>query len=553
MKKTIFIATLFFSAIPFLGKSQTLEDAIQKTLNERYESAEESFNTLLAKEPGNGDFYAAAGDNYLNWGEYDKAKSMYEKGLANAPLNPLNVVGLGRVAWVQNDPNTTQQRFNEAIAMITNRKNKISKPTQQSAYLKMAETYLQGDKKNLEGAITMLNSAQTINNSNPELYLILGDYYRERDGVDLSNALEQYNKALQLNPGFTRALLRKGMIYVNVKNYDQGLNHYNEAIEQDPNFAPAYREKAELLYLAGRYKQAIESYDKYLELNRNCRVEQRYASFLFLTKEYATAINALEKALPCDTSNLFMYRLLGYAYTETGNVERGTYFMDTFISKATQQGNPKVLGNDYSYKGKLYQLAGQDSMAIVMYQKAIDLDPEFVEGYSEIASIYGKQKLYGKAADYYQLKIEKSAKPEALDYYYLGQYRYFNKQYTEADAAFTHATDKYPDANFWRGRSQNKLEANPEQPVGLAKPYHEAFIAQVTTDPRYIETYKKSLIESYSYLGLLHGKQGNFDCSKAAWLKVLELDPTNKVANDVMNADKNLQAASEANCTLIAE
>lgn len=552
MKKTILFATAIFSVLSLSTIAQTKEEAIKKTLNERYESAETDLQSLITKEASNGDNYAAAGDNYLYWGEYDNAAAMFQKGTEVAPLNPLNFAGLGRLAWIKGDAGTATARFSEAVAIMTNKKNKVDKTTQQTTYLKMAEAYLSTEKKNLEGALGYINTAKELNDKNPELYIQLGDYYRERDGIDLSNALGQYNKALEVDPKYTRALLRKGVLYVNVKNYDQGLSHYNEAIEQDPNFAPAYREKAELLYKAGRYKQAIDSYAKYLDLNQNCRVQQRYATFVFLTKEYQKAIEELEKAQPCDPSNLFIYRLLGYAYAEVGNIEKGNENLDKFMQLATEKGAPQILGNDYAYKGKLYQKAGQDSLALEMLKIAVEKDPAFVEGYGEMAAIYGKQKKYDLAADNYQKKIEKSEKPAELDYYYLGQYRYFNKQYVEADAAFANALG-YPDANFWRGRSQNRLEVNPEEPVGLARPYHEAFIKGVGTDQARIDALKKYLVEAYSYLGLLHGKQGNFDCSKAAWLKVLELDPTNKVANDVMTADKNLQAASELNCVLIAE
>jgi len=205
--------------------------------------------------------------------------------------------------------------------------------------------------------------------------------------------------------------------------------------------------------------------------------------------------------------------LLGYAYTEVGNVEKGNLNLDTFLEKAAAKGSPAILGNDYAYKGKLLQLAGQDSLAVDMLKIAIEKDPEFVEGYGEIASIYSKQKKYGLAADFYQKKIENSKTPDELDYYYLGQYRYYNKQYSEADAAFANAESKYPDAHFWRGRCQNRLEVDPENPIGLAKTHHEEFIRKVSSDPRNIETYKKNLIEAYSYLGLLHGKQGNFASS----------------------------------------
>jgi len=461
----------------------------------------------------------------------------------------LNYAGLGRIAWTKNDAVMCNAQFTKAEEIMNAKSNKIDKGTKQLAYLKMAEVLLQGETKNLEKAIVYINTAIQLNDKNPEAYVQLGDYYGERDVTNLSGAIMQYNKALELDPKYIRAILRKGVLYVRVKNYDEGLNYYNEAIALDPTFAPAYREKAELLYKAQRYPAAVEAYAKYLDLNNNCRVQQRYASFIFLTKDYAKAIPELENALPCNTGNTYMYRLLAYAYYETGNYPKGLENINKFLDIANAKGTPTILGSDYAYKGKLLSKSGQDSVAIEVLKMAVEKDPKYADGYSDVASILFKQKKYGEAANYYQMKVDKSAELQPLDFYYLGQARYYNKEYPLADDAFSKATVKYPDANFWRGRCNNKMEVNADEPVGLAKPFHELFIKSVGTDAKKIENNKKNLTEAYSYLGLLYGKQKNYDCSKAAWTKVLELDPLNKVGNEVM-LDENIKAAP-GTCVLI--
>ena len=548
MKKTFVLAALFI-AFGLSAFAQTREDAVRKTLNERYESAEADLKELIAREPANGDLYFAAGDNYLYWGEIEKAEAMYRKGMEVAPTNPSNYAGLGRVAYMRDDAAVNTAQFAKAVEIMNAKGNKIDKAIKQLTYLKMAEVYTQGEKKNLEGAIGYINAAMPLNDKNPEVYIQLGDYYAERDGMNLSNALMQYNKALEVSPKYTRAILRKGVLYVKVKNYDEGLNYYNEAIAVDPTFAPAYREKAELLYKAGRYNQAIEAYGKYLELNNNCRVQQRYASFVFLTKEYAKAVTELEKALPCNPDNTFIYRLLAYSYFETGDYAKSTENLDKFFAIATEKGKPTLLGSDYAYRGKLLSKSGQDSLAIDVLKMAIEKDTAFIDGYSDVAAIYFKQKKYDKAAEYYQMKVDKSKEAGPLDFYYLGQARYYNKEYALSDSSFSKATSKYPDAWFWRGRANNKLEVNPDAPVGLGKPFHEAYIMKVGNDPKALEANKKNLIESYSYLALLYGKQKSFDCSKAALMKVLEMDAANKVANDLMLGE-DIKKATEGNCVL---
>jgi tetratricopeptide (TPR) repeat protein len=269
---------------------------------------------------------------------------------------------------------------------------------------------------------------------------------------------------------------------------------------------------------------------------------------VFETKDYKKAVAELEKALPCNNQNPFMYRLLGYSYYETGDFTKGLENINKFMDMATSKGSPKILASDYAYKGKLLAKSGQDSLGVLTIQKAIELDPTYIEGYSDIAGIYSKAKRYADAASYYERKINASGEnPSPLDFYYLGQSLYFAKDYAKADAAFEKAASKYPDANFWRGRCNFKLD-NQETPEGLATPHFTKFIELVGGDAASAQANKKNLIESYSYLGFFYYTKQNFACSKAAWLSVKALDPANEKATIALT-DKDILAAVETDCT----
>jgi tetratricopeptide (TPR) repeat protein len=551
-----------FVAVSFFSTAQSLSEAIQKTLSERFESAEADLNALIAKEPTIGTNYAAAGYNNFYWGVSDQddaielaekmesAEKLFRKGMEVAPTNPLCYVGLGHLMAFRKDANGCNEQFTKAEAIMNTKSNKVDKLVKQQALLKMAEACLIDNNVQLEKALVYLNTALPLNDKNPEVYIQLGDYYRLRDGINQSNAIAQYNKALEIDSKSTRAILRKGMLYKRVQNWDEGLNYYNEAIALDPSFAPAYREKAELLKDAGRYAQAIEAYAGYKEHNENCRVNQRYAMFVYLAKDYKNALVELEKALPCNDKNEYMYRVLGYTCYETGDYAKGLQYMDTYFDLAKESGEVKISGGDYGQKGKLLSKTGQDSLAVDMLKRAISEDPTYIDGYNEVASILMKQKKYAEASGYYQQKIDRSEKPAALDYYYLGQSRYRNKEYVLADTAFALAASKYPDANFWRGRCKNGMEANPDQPeAGLAKPYHEKFIQLVAGDARSVEANKKNLMEAYNYLGIYYLIKKDYECSRAAINKTLELDPANKIAT-TLASDENVAKAS-GTCELI--
>jgi tetratricopeptide (TPR) repeat protein len=548
--------------LSMLSNAQTLAEATQKTLSERFESAESDLNAIIAKEPTVAANYAAAGYNYFYWGVSDQddaielaekmesAEKLFRKGMEVAPTNPLCFVGLGHLMAFRKDVNGTNAQFTIAEGIMNTKSNKVDKLVKQQALLKMAEGCLIDNNVQLEKALVYLNTALPFNDKNPEIYIQLGDYYRLRDGINQSNAIAQYNKALEIDSKSTRAILRKGMLYKRVQNWDEGLNYYNEAIALDPSFAPAYREKAELLKDAARYPQAIEAYARYKELNENCRVNQRYAMFVYLAKDYKNALIELEKALPCNDKNEYVYRVLGYTCYETGDYAKGLQYIDTYFNLAKESGKVKISGGDYGQKGKLLSKNGQDSLAVEMLKQAIAEDPTYVEGYNEVASILMKQKKYADAANYYQQKIDHSETPAPLDFYYLGQSRYRNKEYVLADTAFAQAASKYPDSNFWRGRCKNGMEANPDQPeAGLAKPYHEKFIQIVGGDARSIEANKKNLMEAYNYLGIYYLIKKDYECSRAAINKTLQLDPANKIAT-TLASDENVSKAT-GTCELI--
>lgn len=559
------IIFLLMSSFVISGQlnAQTREEVTKKIFNERFEAAEADLTAMIAKDGSDAYTYFLMADclssqedkatDAEKWLEtIAEAEKFSRTGIEKAPNSPLNYASLGSILWEKGDAVKAYEYFAKCDEIINTKANKVDKATRQAAFLRIAETLIASEKKDLDKALTYIQAAQNVNDKNPEVYIVLGDYYREKDKIDQSNAIRQYNLALQIDSLYTRAIVRKGHIYLLSENYDEGLKYFNDAIRIDATFAPAYREKAELLKMAQRFNPAIESYAKYLELNNSCRVRQRYASFVFMTKDYKKAVETLSEALPCNDKNAFMYRLLGWSYYETGDYAKGMEYIDRFFAMAQTNGRPALIPEDFAYKGKLLLKSGQDSLAIEFLKTSLEKNSDFLDGYSEIAAIYFKQKKYADAIRYYELKAAKSKAVNHLDQYYLGQAAYYNKEYIKSDTAFALASTKYPDAVFWRGRCHNKMEVNPDNPTGLAKPYHEKFIAYVGNDAKRIETNKKFLTEALVYLGVYYTKQGNYDCGRAAVNRALELDANNKVANDLLKIP-DVQNVVSTTCVLVPQ
>ena len=94
-----------------------------------------------------------------------------------------------------------------------------------------------------------------------------GNSLYETGGNDL--AIQNYNKAIELDPNDARFHYNKGNSLYNKEEYNLAIQNYDKAIELNPNDANFYSNKGNSLFKTGEYEQAIQNYDKAIELNSN--------------------------------------------------------------------------------------------------------------------------------------------------------------------------------------------------------------------------------------------------------------------------------------------
>ncbi len=509
--------------------AQTLKDAIRMTENEQFESADKIFKNLIQAEPSNGNIFYYYGENFFKNEELEKAKKMYQKGIEVNPNNAINYVGLGKVQSAQGKTTDADANFFKAKT--------ISQSKSAPVLMELADVYINGEIKNSTEAIKLLNQASLLEPTNPEIFTLIGDAYLEQN--EGSMAIANYEKALTINPKFTKAILREGKLYSRAKNYTLALDYYNKAVEIDSTFAPAFRERAELLFRAGQSNRATADYEKYLKLNDNISARIRYASFMFVSKRYSESIEEIKNIQNTDTSDINLYRLLGYSLYETGDYANGTLNMNKFFAKAKVEGK-EILASDYEYLGKNQSKAGEDSLGTISMLKAIEMDSSKVDLYSDIASGCLKQKNYPCAIKYYTKKIASSKDNVggANDYYGIGRAYYFNKDYVNADTAFSQLIRLQPDLTLgyiWRARCNNQLD--PDLKLGLSKPFYETLIEKASAD---VEKNKRDLIEAYEYLGYHYMLSKNTLQAKESWNKLQTIDPGNVKAKKAL-ADPSLR------------
>jgi tetratricopeptide (TPR) repeat protein len=162
MKRLILSPVVFLAAI--LGvitcnntAAQDLNAATMLTRSEQYDKAEELFKQLIQKEPGNSKNYFFYGENILQ--DYfsdtisnslavftNDAKAQYDKGVSANPNEPLNYIGLAKVAFYLGDNKTAGEMRTKAKSFLLPYKNikKIVPPAKDYAFTlaKLAESFI---------------------------------------------------------------------------------------------------------------------------------------------------------------------------------------------------------------------------------------------------------------------------------------------------------------------------------------------------------------------------------------------------------------------------
>ncbi len=573
-------------------KAQTIDDAITATNNEQYDKAEEILQALAKSAPTSKVYYRLGENTMLNYFADSisnslsvvaaEAKKYYEKGISLTPNDPINYVGLAKVASYMGDNQTADQMRVKARSFLPPYKKitKIPNP-QEYAYTlaKLAESYIVFDRVDTTKAMPEIREAISIDQQNPGIYIIAGDIYLLVNNGSL--AIKNYNKAQEVAPNSPKANMKIGSIYFKGRNLMAAIPYYEQAIALDKNYAPAYRELGQLYSMAGRYKESKQYFETYLQLtNQNIPAKIRYVNALFYSKNYAEAIKNVEDIFAVDKSRIYLNRIAGYSSYEQGNYAQAQTYMDNLFANLPAD---RIIKKDYIYYArilvkknlgypKLYadlEKANADLTAVKeknealkgpakdklkvseepfvakvneiqakmataekeldkayeAYEKAIKFGEEDVNLIQEKANSLYTNKRYADAADTWKRLISKGIESEG-NYMMIGRSYYQAKEYDKADEIFNTMISKYPDQMQGYVWSANNASAkDPDAKGGLAKQKFLALLTKAASDSVKNEN---EIFDALRYLGYSALQAKNFEEAKRYYTRMINLDPNNK-------------------------
>jgi tetratricopeptide (TPR) repeat protein len=596
LQKGFFLAAALAGLISNIIQAQDLSSALLLTKSEQYDKAETLLQQLIQKEPANSKYFFFLGENVLLDYFADTisnsltiatktAKDIYQKGVNANSGDPLNYIGLAKVAFYLGDEKTAADMRSKARSYLLPYKNikKIIPPAQDYAFAlaKIAESYIKSGEVDTAEALPLIRQALVIDSKNPEIFLIAGDIYiLANDG---SNAIKNYNLAQFLDPKSPTANIKIGNIYVRGKSLQAAIPFFEEAINLDANYAPAYRELGQLYWMAQRLEQSKTNFKKYLELTEgNIPAKTRYVNALFYAGDYDEVIKNVEEVLAVDKSRSYMNRLAGYSYFEKKNADydKALVYMDELFRTVLSE---RILPKDHHYMARILMKKNQNYPKLVdelsnleqqlqkeknrysavsaaekaklkpsvddltarveklktdvvnadkeidkgfsEYTKVLEFRPQDRGVLSEMASYYNTFRRYDKAA----ITMAKLIDPNKDDfdaYMRIGRAYINGEKFKTADSVFNIVLKKSPDyipAHLWTARTYSKMD--PDSKLGLAKPKFEKLIEVAKSDS--IKN-ASEISEAFGYLGYYHMTKDNYSSSKTYYNRLINIDPNSK-------------------------
>jgi len=538
MKNKIRLSLLVAALTGLCGgaMAQTVDQGKKFLYYQRYKSAKDVFDKILASNPNDINAIYWQGQTLLAMKDSTAAGDLYSKALQTNGTAPLLLAGMGEVELHMGKTTDARQRFETAISLTKGKDIDVLNA--------VADANIDPKAGDATYAIEKLNLATQIKKFNdPRTYTLMGDAYRKL--IDGGNAVQSYNKALTIDPKYAEAKYKIRKVYLTQNNKDYFLPAFEEAVQADPAYAPAWFELYYYYYYHWDPAKATEALQKYTaNADAGPDVEMMNADFLVASGKFPEAKTKAQGIISTfgEKVNPRMYKQLAYICDTLADLSCATQNIATYFQK---QDPAAVTGADYALEASIESKAPDSAgkvKAIESYKKAIVKDTlaenkaKFLAKGTELAKKLGyKQGVADLAAIDYASKKD----PNQTDVYNLGMANYQAGNYKTADSVFCGIYEtKWPNEIFgylWCARSKQAQDDSTNS-QGLAVEAYDKLASMARSLDSTAKVagsadstkYKSQVINSYYFLAGYYNDIKKDKSMAIAYLeKILEVDPAN--------------------------
>ena len=236
-----------------------------------------------------------------------------------------------------------------------------------------------------------------------------GAVYWYNKGVDLhrsgdyEKAIQCYDRALEIDPGYTNAWNNKGLALRKLDRYAEAIQCYDHALERDPKDAGTWNNKGLVLRKLGRYAEAIQCYDWALEIDSGyTNAWNNKGLALRKLGRYAEAIQCYDRALKIDPGYTNAWSGKGVVLSNLDRYAEAIQYYDRALEI-----DPEYT-NAWNNKGNALDDLGRYAEAVKCYDRALEIDPGYTNAWNGKGVALSNLDRYAEAIQCYDRALETS-------------------------------------------------------------------------------------------------------------------------------------------------
>jgi predicted O-linked N-acetylglucosamine transferase (SPINDLY family) len=325
----------------------------------RYEEAEALFRAAIGRDAAQPQFHLGLGRNYKQQGKYAEAVGCYRDALCLVPDSVEALVSLGVALWRNEQPAEAVEIFSTALRLA---------PDSFEAAVNCGNALLRLER--LDDAIAMYRRALALRPDSADVHNNLGKVLVAVGRVD--EARSSFDRALEILPSHPEALFNIGDLLFFSGNNTDAEKYYANAILARPSFAEGYMALGRARFDAGQFEQALECFDLMAAAAPASPLAQVWRGIVLREKgELNLALQAFEKAAASAGNPEEVFAQIGATYWQLGDYRNADEYADRVLE--SKPGTASAL----NLKGNVALIAGRIENAILWYDKAATVDPEF--------------------------------------------------------------------------------------------------------------------------------------------------------------------------------
>jgi tetratricopeptide (TPR) repeat protein len=282
-----------------------------------------------------------------------------------------------------------------------------------------------------EDAIKEFNEAVKAQPSFALAYLGIGKCLTETGRFD--EALRQYKTALDLDPKNDEIMYEIARAYIEEGLDDEGLVMLDKAKELNADNPKLFLYQGLYYYKSMQFAPAIEDFLKAADEDSKSPEPYIQLSLLYINATNPSyqnpekAVEYAEKAVDVAPDSIRALDTLGRAYFFAGRFDLAEETINRALEKSPDnpvlkeslarfQNTVKGSADEHNLKGAQLLESGDYPGAAEEFKTAVEIDPNFADGYYNLGKVYSQIKDYDQALTYYKKAIDLD--PENPRYHY---------------------------------------------------------------------------------------------------------------------------------------